>query len=220
METQKKYEKYKKELKKNSVFSLIMCAISIAGIFAWVFLPVFSTGDGKFSMFNEAMLFVDALRSSESGPNYLMYSLLVEIFPIFVIIMGIITVIIQIKKLFGDIANLGEKSLAITYAQIVKTGEEKEKKSFFKQNTLFSFIIYFIFAIIYGKILGGLLRIPTYMSNLSGISAIIVIPVLLLVAFFAVSFVKNKAYKTLLYKILSEEDDNSNPAPVSQENAE
>lgn len=229
MDKQKAYLKYKDDFNKTSIFSIILWAITIAGVLALIFLPVFkievkyegiTLATKEFSMLDELLYNIDAMNSSSS--NLSMVGIEMMIFPALTVVMGAILFVIGVKNLFEEINNRNEDAYMVKYSQIRKSGGEKEKKKFFRQQTLYAFFVYIAFAVFFAKIFGGIfanggisLADASYLSEMNGISIWGILGILLFVGYVVVHVLKTKKEKEITVKITKEEFENES---VTEEN--
>ena len=228
MDKQNAYLKYKGDFEKSSVFSIISWAVTLVGVLALIFLPVFqitlkiegiTLATKEFSMLDELLYNIDGLKSSSSELASLGYMMM--LFPMFTMMMGAILLIIGVKNLFEEITGRNEDAYMIKYSQIKKSGGEKEKKKFFRQQTLYSFFMMFIFSVVYAKILGALfstieesIDIYSYLMDVNGISVWGILGIILFAGYIVVHVLKVKKDKEITIKITKEEFDTEN---VSEE---
>ncbi len=231
MDKQKAYLKYKGDFEKSSLFSIILWTITLVGVLALIFLPVFqiklefegtTLATEEFSMLDELRYNIEGLKSSSAELASVGY--LMMLFPIFTMMMGAILLIIGIKNLFEEITGRNEDAYMIKYSQIKKSGGEKEKKKFFRQQTMYSFFMMFIFSVVYAKILGALFSkigesvdIYSYLMDVNGISVWGILGIILFVGYIVVHVLKSKKDKEIMLKITKEEFETEN---VSEETTE
>ena len=201
--------------------------ITIAGVLALIFLPIFKiteeyagiTYTKEFSMLDELTYNIDGIKSSSSETSMLGY--LMIIFPLLTVVMGAILLIMSVKNLFEEISNRNEDAYMVKYSQIKKSGGEKEKKKFFKQQTLYAFFGYIVFAVVFAKMDSAMfsksgvpMLIYSYLMDVNGISVWGILCVILLLGYITVHVLKKKKEKEIIIKITKEEFENDN---VSEE---
>nr|MBO4518079.1 hypothetical protein [Clostridia bacterium] len=230
MEQQKAYLKYKGDFEKTSIFSIVLLAITIAGVLALIFLPIFKiteefagiTATKEFSMLDELKYNIDGIKSSSQNSSMVGY--LMMVFPLLTMVMGAILLIMSVKNLFEEISNRNEDAYMVKYSQIKKSGDEKEKKKFFKQQTLYAFFGYIIFAVVFAKIdsamfskSGASISIYSYLMDVNGISVWGILSIFLFVGYVVVHVLKKKKEKEININIIKEEFENNT---VSEEKKE
>lgn len=231
MEQQKAYLKYKEDFEKTSIFSIVLWAITIAGVLVLIFLPVFkitvefegiTIATKEFSMLDEFLYNIDGIKSSSSAASELGYVMI--IFPLFVLIEGALFLIIAVKNIFEEITNRNEDTYMVQYSYIKKSGGKKEKKKFFKQQTIYSFFMILLMAVVFAKIGGEMyakngssVPIYSYLIDVNGISVWGILGVFLFVAYIVVHVLKKKKEKEIVVKILKEEFENDSNSEEKKE---
>ncbi len=173
----------------------------------------------NFSIWNEFIFCIKGFSNlSDSMASF--FSLYSILFPFFDIMMGTILIIFSAKTLYGEVNN--KKDLKnysmLEYNQIKKSGGIKEKKSFIKGQSAFSFIMYIIFTIIFGKIEGTIFELmgeigegtiaPSPMSQFSGFNFILFV-ILIIVAGLSIFFMfKTKSLKNKVITTIVQEEYN------------
>ena len=212
------YLKYKSNFEKDNLYQILLNILSIVAVVLVIFAPIFSVtvglGDFKatsnYSTFNEFMLSVKCLSSGSSEETLIALEFI--IFPAVAIIMGIIILIISIKQLIETASNRTEDSYMLSYNLIKKSGTEQEKKSFFKQQTIYSLVLSVIFEVFFAKLFGRLFReggIPmtlSYLAYVNGISFWAFILAFVFIGYIVIHVIKSKNLKNLKIAILKEEE--------------
>ncbi len=164
----------------------------------------------NFSIFDELMKNLSAF--SSNGEYSSMIGMLLMLFPLFTVIMGVILLVMAGKQLYERITanNDFESFCMLEYSSIKKSGEGREKKSFWKRQNIFAFTMYYVMSFIFGKVetkmYGSIIDVSsfTYWVGAS-VSGWIVLGVLLLVASVVLS-VMIKQKKTEVTVEITKED--------------
>ncbi len=167
----------------------------------------------SFSMFDELMKNLSGLSGGESYDVY--FSMLAMLFPLFTVIMGVILIVLSAKQLYEKINGYKnfESFCMLEYSSIKKSGEGREKKSFWKKQNIFAFSAYYVMAFVFGKVEASMYNISgapfnvtdiSYFGN-AKISATIVVGIILLVANIILSVMVKKKKDEINLEITKEE---------------
>lgn len=210
--------RYRNDFQKQSILQLAMQILSICLIAAMLFAPIYaiSAGDGyeelpsiNFSAYDDLVLVIDDIMDMIKGESDDYFGLMVNLFLLLEFIFAVITIISMIprlKNLIGEIMDPDTASL-LRYNEIRKSGGEKKKEGIFKKQMILSAVLYAGFDVVYVKIFATLLGSGTgrYMNYVDSVSGMVVIPAIILVAYFAASYIASGIDKKIKISIFKED---------------
>ena len=179
----------------------------------------FSLWDDIMIVIKDTILLMDADNSISVTDNSLlnMASLLMGLYPFFIILEAITLLCIHIKQLLEinkELKDIDTTAL-LMFNEIRKSGKKSKKESFWKSQSVRTLIIYIIADILFIWLDKLILDIPDLkipeafilrnMINLTGISFSIFILLAILISYFLLSSKKKSAEKELLLAITQEE---------------
>lgn len=240
---EKKYMRYSSEFKKISILSIILSALSILIVLAFVFLPLFqgyrelriedlennpaipveALENGRikvdFSVFDDFLYNLDkTINNSGSDSTLSYFNYVYLLFPGFTLIMGLFLLIAEIRKIIETVTTNNEDGYMITYREVKANAGKKVKVNFFKQQSLYSFLIFIIFDVVYGLLFGKLSQLDqsiklrtALFTDLTGVSYFIILIGIITVGYIILSVLRKNYEKQTIVKILKEEYEENSP---------
>lgn len=172
----------------------------------------------NFSIFDELLYTLDSALSKSDSIASIMSTIFL-LFPLSTVIMGCTALFTCAKQLYESFKNYKETDqfAMLEYYKIKKSGDNEKKKSLFKGQISFSFIIYSIMTPICSRIfmifiektlsmasVGNIGTISLF-ADFGGLSIWVVPAILGLVGFAAISFLYNKESKATKAAIIQED---------------
>lgn len=171
----------------------------------------------SFSLFDELMQNLNGLQSE--GEFTLMFAVMFIIYPCFTIISGAVLLFQSGKQLYSAIKALNniEDFCLLEYSSIKKSGSNTGKKNFLKGQFTFTFIVFFIFTIIFAKLFGFIanelyasfatikLEDISFLAIFTDISAWIFVIIAIFIAYLVASWLRKKEKNDILLAITKEE---------------
>lgn len=168
----------------------------------------------NFSIFNSFMEDVQAITNKNSGSQS--FTIVLFVYTLVEIAYSLFIFGASLKDLLTFSLGFNNDSYLLRYNKIKKSGEEKEKKSFFQKTSIFNLFYLVIFDVLFSKYLFSIGDFNSHLlTKVSGVSFLIVFPILFLISFFVIKLLKVKANKKLLLKITKEDGDVSDKITAS-----
>ncbi len=171
---------------------------------------VTSAGSMFFSFFNDAYnLIKQGFDVLSSGETYTAYFLLLEgMYPLIIIVQSIMLIVMSIKQIAASVSSLLDTNTGamIEYNRLSTSSGSGEKPGFFKKQTAYNIVYLMGLDVVFSKLFSLILGSSSvrYLSDVSGVSPFIVIPVILLIGYIVVSVIKKKTEKKMLVEIVNE----------------
>lgn len=235
----KPYLEYVDKFKKVNLLNLILSACSILMVFILLFVPILQSSETipildlplelwpslspesiesgeyvvktNFSIITELIKNIKGIEIPEYGMLLGLYQML---FPLGTVIYGIISIFQAGTNIYKQVAYYKEPEnyAMLEYAKIESGNlDENNKKGFFKKQVTISFILFFLFTILFNSMFtkifeeitsSEVMNQITYFTNFSGVSAIIVVDIIILAFFFFIKFYTNKKHNEISVEII------------------
>lgn len=194
--------------------------LSIITVLSVLFLPLFKCGYTVFGykITNDVSIFKEFTSNLKTlkGNSSESFVFSISIMSILAVVSAITVICISVKQLIDAIIKFSniEDMCMLEYSFIKKgTDENHKKNNFFKQQSIYAFIVYAFFVVIFAKVFGKMLssyEIFNYsefspLSTCCGVSGAIALVIIEFIGYVVVSFMQKSIKKQLTLEITKEE---------------
>ena len=168
----------------------------------------------RFSLFEDMKLLGKMLFGEEGRKGDIVFvSVLYEgLFLDFILISMVMLTVMAGKQLFSEIQELSgiDQTTLLMVNQLKKSGDEKKKRSAFRQQTVYALFMYVLFDVVFSRLFGGLFEIGGVrgvrkMDCFSGVSFWFVLVLVLVVVYVVIDSKKKQVDKQMLLSITEKE---------------